>query len=110
MRLRAQDPVATGSGDSVSYAWDLLVLPNGAISRPSPVTENGVTPPALVLRLDPVTGRWTGGYTPENGRRRVFTGAVGSAQTSPLERSRGWIELAGEVPVLRVGTWKLDVR
>jgi hypothetical protein len=110
MRLRVSDPLKNAAGNPVSYAWDINLLANGAASRPVPVTENGVTPPALTLRLAPLTGQWTGGYAPANGLRRVLTGAVGSVQASPTERSRGWVELSGEVPVLRIGTWKLEAR
>jgi len=110
MRLRVSDPLKNAAGNPVSYAWDINLLANGAVSRPVPVTENGVTPPALTLRLTPLTGQWTGGYAPAKGPRRVLTGAVGSVQASPTERSRGWVELSGEVPVLRIGTWKLEVR
>ena len=110
MRLRVSDPLKNAAGNSVSYAWDITLLANGAVSRQLPVTENGVTPPTLTLRLDVLTGQWTGGYAPANGVRRVLTGAVGSVQASPAERSRGWVELSGELPVLRIGTWKLEVR
>ena len=110
MRLRVSDPLKNGAGNSVSYAWDITLLANGMASRPLPVTENGVTPPTLTLRLDALTGQWTGGYAPADGVRRVLTGAVGSVQASPTERSRGWVELSGEVPVLRIGTWKMEVR
>ena len=110
MRLRVSDPLTNAVGNSVSYAWDITLLASGTVSRPLPVTENGVTPPTLTLRLDVLTGQWTGGYAPANGVRRVLTGAVGSVQASPAERSRGWVELSGEVPVLRIGIWKLEVR
>jgi len=110
MRLRVTDPLKNAAGNPVSYAWDVTLLANGAVSRPVPVTENGVTPPALTLRIASLTGQWTGGYAPANGVRRVLTGAVGSVQASPTERSRGWVELSGEAPVLRIGSWKLEVR
>ncbi len=110
MRLRVTDPLKNSVGNSVSYAWDITLLTNGIVTRPLPVTESGVTPPTLTLRLDSVTGQWTGSYSPANGVRRVLTGAVGSVQSSPTERSRGWVELSGEVPVLRLGTWKLESR
>jgi len=110
MRLRVTDPLKNSADNPVSYAWDIVILANGTVSRPLPVAENGVTAPTLTLRLDALTGQWTGGYAPPNGARRVLTGAVGNVQESPTDRSRGWVELSGEVPVLRIGTWKLEVR
>ncbi len=105
-RLTLQDPLPDGSGNTLSYTWNVVFSTSG-IATSTGMMNGGIMPPTLSLRLDKTRAELTGAYTPEGSRvRRTVIGAALNASSSASVRARGWCE-SEAAPAVSSAAWTL---
>ena len=107
MILSVKDPAVLSTGLNTVYSWNVSLSSNGVASAKG-ISNGGVLPPMLNLRLDRSTGQWTGTYFgPKMLRRNVF-GASFTSDVDPFLLGRGWVECGTGVS-LSNGPWALQL-
>jgi len=96
------DPAASGAASG--FSWQVTVSSTGSV-KTTGIPLAGVSPPALILRLNRNTGEWSGYYTVDKVRRTL----VGAALNVDMLRGSGWVETGAQMAP-NTARWELSLR